>query len=446
MSKRLEIDACIGSELRDSQGETLSVEGANIDDLVSGGGRWNDNHGKGFFNSLGRVTKARKIMKAEDAISDREKYYWDKVKSPYIYAKGYLYNDDEDHLNAKAAAAILKNIHKTDAPLRIKASVEGGVVSRGIKDPSYLARTNIHSVALTFTPANSATLVEPLNLNKSDTTTSDDILIKSVLSLAKDDVPSFIDISDKIRMHKINNNVKNINKLVKQAKYNTNLSTGNIERNKSKRAVDNRVAIGSLAAQPVINLSDKPKLNNNATKVKSSAQWQKDNTIKTHAARAMKDDNYLPTVANSLKDKGHPEEHIDKIIGKIKSHIKEPSGGLSYEQHAQKSDQDSSYIKGHIKELKSGGYSDDHIRYFLKRVAKHKNKKIEKAMAAGYAGSGSPMQHTGGSVMQSESIEGFKYTTCDNCGYEQIYMGNQVKCRKCSKNYSLKKLYSIMGI
>ena len=217
MSKRLEIDACIGSELKDTQGETLSVEGADISELESGSGRWNDNHGKGFFNSLGRVTGARKIMTEADVTNDREQYYWDKVKSPYIYAKGYLYNDEDDHQNAKAAAAILKNIHKTDAPLRIKASVEGGVVSRGVRDSSYLARTKIHSVALTFTPANTATLVEPMCLTKSNTTTTEDNeLIKFASSIAQDDAPSFIDISNDIRMKKIENNVLEINKLVKE--------------------------------------------------------------------------------------------------------------------------------------------------------------------------------------------------------------------------------------
>ena len=117
-SKQLWLDGVVGSQLRDTQGEMLNVEGADISDLERGAGRWNDNHGKGFFNSLGIITEAKKIQNEKDCANDRHKYYWDKVKAPFIYAKGYLHND-EDHPNAKAAAAILRNIHKADTPLRL---------------------------------------------------------------------------------------------------------------------------------------------------------------------------------------------------------------------------------------------------------------------------------------------------------------------------------------
>ena len=210
MGKSLWIDGILGSQLRDTQGETLSVEGADISELEAGRGRWNDNHGKGFFNCLGRITTAKKIFKAEDCEDDRQRYYWEKVKTPYIYGKGYLFND-EDHPNAKAAAAVLRNIHKTDCPLKVKLSVEGGVISRGISDPSMLARTKIHSCAVTFVPANQATLVEPLNLNKSEVDIDADlILIKSVLHLAENNVPSFRHIVRDAAAEKIENNINKI--------------------------------------------------------------------------------------------------------------------------------------------------------------------------------------------------------------------------------------------
>src|ERR1035437_1322850 len=208
--KPLEVDMCAGSQLRDTQGEMLSVEGADISELEAGRGRLNDNHGKGFFNSVGRITGAKKIFKEEDCEDDRHRYYWNKVKAPYVYVKGYLY-DDEDHPNAKAAAAILRNVHKTDCPLKLKASVEGGVVSRGISDPSLLARTKIHSVALTFTPANVATLVEPLNLDKTQYNSDADMeLIRSVIHLAQTDVPSFRHIVRDAGASKIRGNIEKI--------------------------------------------------------------------------------------------------------------------------------------------------------------------------------------------------------------------------------------------
>src|ERR1035437_8160399 len=213
--KSLEIDAIAGSAVRDTQGEMLSVEGADISELEAGRGRWNDNHGVGFFNSIGRITSAKKILKKEDCDTDRQRYYWDKVKAPYIYTAGYLY-DDEDHPNARAAAAILRNIHKSDTPLQLKASVEGGVIARGIADPSLLARTKIHSVALTFTPANNNTLVEPTGMTKSQIDeVADMLLIKSVLHLAETNVPSFRHIAKDASATKVQNNLIKLVELMK---------------------------------------------------------------------------------------------------------------------------------------------------------------------------------------------------------------------------------------
>lgn len=205
-----------GSQLRDTQGEMLSVEGADISELEAGKGRLNDNHGKGFFNAIGRITGAKKIFKKDDCENERQEYYWDKVKAPFIFVKGYLY-DDEDHPNARAAAAILRNIHKADTPLQLKASVEGGVVARGISDPSLLARTKIHSVALTFTPANNNTLVEPTSMNKTEYDEANDmLLIKSVLHLAETNVPSFRHIVRDASATKVQNNLLKLVDLMKE--------------------------------------------------------------------------------------------------------------------------------------------------------------------------------------------------------------------------------------
>ena len=316
----LEIDMIAGSQLRDTQGEMLDVEGADISDLLSGNGRLNDNHGKGFFNSIGYVTGAKKIFKEEDCEDDRHRFYWNKIKAPYIYVKGRLY-DEDDHPNARAAAAILRNIHKSDIPLKIKASVEGGVVSRGVRDPNHLARTKIHSVALTFTPANQATLVEPLSLQKSDWE-ADQILIKSVMHLAKTDVPSFRHVTRHAQAEKIVDNFRKINELAKA---------------------------NGLTPIPE----------------QTTDQW----------------------IAEALSNK------ISDNISKINQ--------------------------------------------------------LVKALTAGYAGAAAPTNRSGGAVLQSEALDdgrgtGFKYFTCPQCGHEQIFGRNQVKCRECNKNMSLEQLYEIM--
>jgi len=319
--KPLEIDMIAGSQLRDTQGEMLSVEGADITELKSGNGRLNDNHGKGFFNSIGRVTGAEKIMKAEDCKTDRQKYYWEKVKAPFIYVTGVLYDDDE-HPNAKAAAAILRNIHKADIPLKLKASVEGGVIARGIGDSNLLARTKIHSVALTFTPANNATLVEPTSMDKSCTQEQDNILIKSVMHLAKADVPSFRHITRQASAEKIVSNFSKIRDIAKEAGLKTQLP---------EYGIDQLVR--------------------------------------------------------------------DAVIGKVSDNI-------------------------------------------------NKINELVKALTAGYGGAGAPGNLTGGSVLQTESLDngrvGFKYIGCNKCGKDQIYMKHQVKCRECNEHFPMADLYRLM--
>jgi predicted NAD-dependent protein-ADP-ribosyltransferase YbiA (DUF1768 family) len=178
LSKGLIIDGIAATEAVDSQGETLSIEGADISALEAGLGRINDNHGKQFSHSIGRVLSAKKIYKAEDCDTDRQTMYWNKIKRPYIYTKAELY-DDAEHPNAKAAAAIIKHLNKDNAPLSVKMSVEGAVLAR--KDGGVLDRTKVHSVALTFTPANKQTLVMPVSMEKSDSSNIDwEVLSKSV--------------------------------------------------------------------------------------------------------------------------------------------------------------------------------------------------------------------------------------------------------------------------
>lgn len=447
---------CAGSELKDTQGETLSVEGADISDLQNGNGRLNDNHGKGFFNSLGRVTGAKKIFKAEDCENERHSYYWEKIKAPYIYVIGELYND-EDHPNAKAAAAIIKNIHRDDIPLRMKASVEGGVISRGITDPTRLARTKIHSVALTFTPANNATLVEPLNVDKSNTDwESDKQLIKSVIHLAETNIPSFRHIERHASANTISENIQKIQELAKSlgidiqvtnsapetiienaviSKISSNITKINnlvkgfgtapkapalgtrIRQAADEARTGNRAAmdtyqqnVGKLKADPTVPSKplETPSVSTNANTVplQSGNAWKNSTTLKLHASRAMKDPAYMESLHTGLLESGKVSpEQAQQILSGIQNHI--DLNGI-------------------------------------------KKSQFKKALTAGYGGADAPSSRSGGSVIQAEALDdgrkksettdGFTYITCENCGHDQVHMKHQVKCRNCRQNFSLDKL------
>lgn len=215
-------DAVAGSQLRDTQGEILDVGGADISELEAGRGIINDNHSNKLPDVIGRITGVKKIFGLEDCDTDRHRYYWNKIKAPYIYTEGLLF-DDEDHRSAKAAAAIIKHQFRTDSPLKMKCSVEGGIVERGKKDERILARTKIRGLALTFTPANNATLVEGLDLAKSAPTLDEIDLIKSYAPYATVNVPALIDLSQRSSIAKIRGNIEKIHDIVDGLKKNSRL-------------------------------------------------------------------------------------------------------------------------------------------------------------------------------------------------------------------------------
>jgi hypothetical protein len=350
--KKLWIDMCAGSELKDTQGETLSVDGADISDLEAGKGRFNDNHGKGFFNSLGRVTEAKKIFKSEDCDNARHEYYWSKIKAPFVYCKGYLYSD-EDHSNAKAAAASLRNIHREDAPLAMKASVEGGVLSRGISDPTRLARTKIHSIALTFTPANNATLVEPVDMDKSLVDwDADQRLIKSVMHLAETNIPSFRHIERHASAHTIHDNIMKIQELSKALGIEIEIKNSD-PKDIMQKAVLSKVASSVYKMNDMVKAMRvtnpiKPSAESNfqqnigklkidsttptkpksldsspagTSKIKNASQVKATNTFKIHASKAMKNPEHLKSMHKELTDRGIHPDKVNNIVDKVKSHM-----------------------------------------------------------------------------------------------------------------------------
>lgn len=537
--KRLWIDMCAGSQLKDIQGETLSVEGCDIRDLERGVGRLNDNHSSSFYGSLGRVTEAKKIFSLEDCENDRHRYYWEKIKAPYVYVKGFLYND-EDHPNARAAAAIMRNIYKDDCPLKLKASVEGGVLARGIKDPTHLARTKIHSVALTFVPANNATLVEPLNIDKTDTNwKADKQLIKSVQYLSETNVPSFRHITRHASAHTIYENINKITELAKSVGIEIEVKDLHPEQI-MERAVMNKIAsnvskinnivkaltptkpvggsqvrtdaddartgrstardqfqqdIGKLKSTGATPAKPKDTATGSNMKTQSADKVKHTNTLKTHASRAMKDQNYLTNLHSQLTDHGVHPDKISQVISSVKSHMPSDvkkaeevekgdigraarglamvgalaSGAHSLSPNKPKEDvavkpkqevkrELASYAKPKPKkpeQSKEEKDKKDKAREAQRTLTREALKnKLKKALTAGYGGAGAPTDLTGGGVIQSEAMDDgrakkgdsdeFTYVTCDKCGHEQVHMQYQVKCRKCRSTFEMSKLEGLL--
>lgn len=226
LKKATVIDGVAATEDRDSQDEILSLDGADITEMTSRG-YFNDNHGSGFANTLGRITDAKKILKEEDADDDRQKAYWQRMKKPFLYVKGYLF-DEAEHSNAKAVASIMKEFNKMGTPLDVQMSVEGKVKQRGSN--GLLKESMIRNVALTLVPANRNTgsqivpdevrkaIMENCRLTGANTEYAA-TLMKNMETATIATTRGFIEIVDDVNpLEKILGNITEIRKKVKLAK------------------------------------------------------------------------------------------------------------------------------------------------------------------------------------------------------------------------------------
>jgi hypothetical protein len=155
MSKNTIIDGIAASEHIDSSGESLSIEGMDISSLGGSDSILNWEHGSKDRPGqvVGKVTFARKIMKKEDAKSQRELYFWNKAKKPFVYIKAELF-DGLGHSGAQDVSAMLKYKNKDkgeDSRLVVGFSIEGGKIE---KHGMLVTKSIARDVAITVKPCN----------------------------------------------------------------------------------------------------------------------------------------------------------------------------------------------------------------------------------------------------------------------------------------------------
>jgi hypothetical protein len=155
MAKNTIIDGIAASEHLDSSGESLSIEGMDISSLGGPDSILNWEHGSKDRPSqvVGKVTFAKKLLKAADAKTKREKYFWNKVKKPMVYIKAELF-DGIGHSGAQDVAAMLKYKNKDkgeDSRLVVGFSIEGGKME---KKGMVVTKSIARDVAITVKPCN----------------------------------------------------------------------------------------------------------------------------------------------------------------------------------------------------------------------------------------------------------------------------------------------------
>ena len=170
----------------DSSGERIKIEGVDISSLTSDGvANWEHKSGEAS-QIVGKIIEAKKIIKESDCENDHHRYFWNKVKMPYIYIAIELF-DEEGHEGAKSVAAMARYDKKTDkrqTKRLINFSIEG---SRLEKDGADILKCIARKISITIHPCNKvceAETMDPIE-ESSDKNLLQDILGKKEESYCK---------------------------------------------------------------------------------------------------------------------------------------------------------------------------------------------------------------------------------------------------------------------
>lgn len=160
MATGMIIDGVFASEAIDSSGEVLDVEGCDISTLDKDGvlnyehkegDKKDPRGGNNGEEIVGKIVYAKKIFKASDCETDRQREYWNKVGHlPFIYGICRLY-DGAGHSGAQALAAQIRDHHANNEPILVRFSIEGSTLER--KGNRLLASV-ARRVAATLKPCN----------------------------------------------------------------------------------------------------------------------------------------------------------------------------------------------------------------------------------------------------------------------------------------------------
>ena len=159
------IDGIGASEVIDSSGEVISIEGIDTSSLDVDGLINTEHESKTTTQLIGKVVSYHKIFKKEDCENDRQRYYWDKVEAPYLYIKAVMF-DKFGHTGAKDAVAMMmfdKELNKENTRQVGGFSIEG---SRLGKEGNRITKCIARKIAWSAYPCNKTCVAEILEEDK----------------------------------------------------------------------------------------------------------------------------------------------------------------------------------------------------------------------------------------------------------------------------------------
>jgi len=189
MSKNIKngtfIHGIAASEHIDSSGERILIKGVDITSLTKDGVFNFEHQSKEAGHIVGKILEAKKILKKEDCENEAHKYFWNKVKMPFVYVAGELF-DQVGHGSAQDVAAMLrydKGLNKDETKALVNFSIEGSRLGR---EGSNITKCIARKVSITITPCNKMAHAEHMEAPSKDTKKSGGIDIsKEILSKFK---------------------------------------------------------------------------------------------------------------------------------------------------------------------------------------------------------------------------------------------------------------------
>ncbi len=185
------IHGIAASEHLDSSGERIKIDGVDITSLTKDGTFNYEHDSKSPSSIVGKIWEAKKILKRADCDNDSQKYFWDKIKMPFIYVAGELF-DSVGHASAADVAAMLRydqlDVMNKDAKKLINFSIEG---SRVEKTGQIITKCIARKVSVTLTPCNKVCEAEELKIDdgaKKESASGEFTFVQDMMSKA--DEPS----------------------------------------------------------------------------------------------------------------------------------------------------------------------------------------------------------------------------------------------------------------
>jgi hypothetical protein len=164
------IHGIAASENIDSSGERILMDGLDISSLEKDGVFNYEHESKNPSQVVGKILKAKKIFSEQDCDDDHQMNFWNKIKTPYLYVMGELFDDYTD--SAKDIAGKfrydLDKKGQNERPV-MNFSIEGAKIDKkGVDIVKSIAR----KVTITVLPCNKVAVAEMI---ASDNRPKDDL-------------------------------------------------------------------------------------------------------------------------------------------------------------------------------------------------------------------------------------------------------------------------------